>query len=97
VIQCYFILDRNFYAIYIEEYFAKLKKSNYARRHKGKEQAKMYATKGEKRCSLDKVWKGEQEVVELEITGDCSDSGREGFYVRTMNMKKGNEGEKWPR
>jgi len=57
----------------------------------------MYATKGEKRCSLDKVWKGEQEVVELEITGDCSDSGREGFYVRTMNMKKGNEGEKWPR
>lgn len=38
----------------------------------------MYAAKGEKRCSFSKVLKGEEEVVELEIKGDCSDSGREG-------------------
>lgn len=46
----------------------------------------MYATKEEKRCSLHKVLKGEGEVVELEIKGDCSDSGRGGFYIRTMNL-----------
>lgn len=46
----------------------------------------MYATKGEKRCSLYKVLKGEGEVVELEIKGDCSESGREGFYIRIMNL-----------
>lgn len=27
LIQCYFILDSNFYAIYIEKYFTKLKNS----------------------------------------------------------------------
>lgn len=46
----------------------------------------MYATKGEKRCSLFKVLKGEGELVEFEIKGAFSDSGREGFYIRTMNQ-----------
>ena len=46
----------------------------------------MYAKKGEKRCSLYKVLKGEGEVVELEVKGDCSDSGREGSYIRTMYL-----------
>lgn len=46
----------------------------------------MYATKGEKRCALDKVLKGEGEVMELEIKGDCFDGGREGSYIRTMNL-----------
>lgn len=45
----------------------------------------MYATNGE-RCSLYKVLKGEGQVVELEIKGDCSGSGRGGFYIRTMNL-----------
>lgn len=48
----------------------------------------MYATKEEKRCSLDKVLKGEGQVVELEIKGDCSVSGREGSCIRTMNLYK---------
>lgn len=30
--------------------------------------------------------KAEGEVVELEIKGDCCDSGREGYYIRTMNL-----------
>lgn len=40
----------------------------------------------EKRDVLYKVLKGEEEVVELEIKGVCSESGREGFYIRIMNL-----------
>lgn len=54
----------------------------------------MDAAKGEKRCSLRKVLKGEGEVVELEIKGDCSGSGREGSYIGTMNLcRKATKGE----
>lgn len=46
----------------------------------------MHAAEGEKRCSLYRVLKGEGELVELEIKAESSDSGREGFYIRTMNL-----------
>lgn len=69
VIQYYFTLDSKFYAIYIEKCFTKLKNAIMQEDTKEMGRSRYRCTQQNEKCSLDKVLKGEGEVVELEMKG----------------------------